>query len=294
VAPRRAACPQAPPTADDHAIQTGPGRLVVVSNRVAFPGSTQTGGLAQALRTALDQRGGLWVGWSGELSSQRGVREHDDGRARLLTLDLTPEELRGYYGSFANCALWPLLHGRTDLVAFDEAAKDAYFAVNRRFADLLARELRPDDTVWVHDYHLQPLGALLRSRGVRSRIGFFLHPPVPPARDLATLPRHRDLVGAVASYDLVGVQTAPDATALAAYLCSELGAAGADAQGALVLEDGRRTRIAAFPIGVDVEQLRAEAEAACGTPPVQALRQSLDGRALLIGVDRLDYSKGLP
>ena len=279
------------PAAEPH---TRPGRLVVVSNRVAFPGSTQTGGLAQALRTALDQRGGLWVGWSGELSAQRGVRGHGQGDNRLLTIDLEAEEFRAYYGRFANCALWPLLHGRSDLVQFDEAAKDAYFAVNRRFADLLAQELRADDTVWVHDYHLLPLGALLRSRGVRCRIGFFLHTPVPPARDLATLPRHRDLVGALASYDLVGVQTAPDAAALAGYLCSELGAAGAGPEGTLVLEDGRRTRIAAFPIGVDVQQLQDEAAMSATSASVQALRQSLDGRALLIGVDRLDYSKGLP
>ena len=277
-----------------HPAGASPGRLIIVSNRVALPGSTQTGGLAQAMRSQLDERGGIWVGWSGEVSDRREAREHVHGHSRLLTIDLEATEYRAYYGMFSNCALWPLLHGRTDLVCYDESAKDAYFRVNRRFADLVAQVARPEDTLWVHDYHLLPLGALLRSRGVRCRIGFFLHTPVPPARDLAGLPHHRELIGAMASYDLIGVQTEPDAGALASYLCNELGAAGAGAQGELVLEDGRRTRIAAFPIGVDVQQLQCEASAAAAEAPVQALRHSLDGRPLLIGVDRLDYSKGLP
>ena len=268
------------------------GRMIVVSNRVAMPGSTQTGGLAQAMRALLAERGGLWVGWSGQLSEDCSRHEVADGRMRLLTVDLPEREFQAYYGAFANSALWPLLHGRADLVRYEESALDGYLAVNRRFAELLAGTVRADDTIWVHDYHLLPLASLLRARGVRCRIGFFLHVPVPPARELTLLPRHRELIGALASYDLVGVQTAPDAAALAGYLCGELGAAVAGSDGSLVLPDGRRTRVAAFPIGIDPGAIAEEARQAadCAT----ALRGSLGERALLIGVDRLDYSKGIP
>ena len=269
------------------------GRVVVVSNRVAFPGSTQTGGLAQAMRSLLAERGGLWVGWSGRNSDACACHEYSEGNVRLLTMDLPAVEFQAYYGSFSNSALWPLLHGRADLVQFDDRAMEAYLAVNRRFADLLASVLRGNDTVWVHDYHLIPLASLLRARGIRCRTGFFLHTPVPNAREIALLPRHRELIGALASYDVVGVQTAPDASALAGYLCTELGAANAGPDGALVLEDGRRTRVAAFPIGIDVEAI-ARSAAQGGNGPARALRDSMAGRALLVGVDRLDYSKGLP
>lgn len=268
------------------------GRLVVVSNRVAAPNAHLAGGLAQALRSVVAARGGIWVGWSGRCTrgSERIHSEHID-RAQYLTLDLPAAEFDPFYRDYANGALWPILHGRPDLVAPHLDSREAYWAVNRRFAGLLLDTLAPADTVWVQDYHLIPLGQLLRERGVRCRIGFFLHTPVPTADTFAQLPHHRELLRALAAYDLVGVQTEADRAALIDAFV-RLGAR-TDADGRIGF-GGRRASIRAFPIGVDADALAELGRAALRRPRVSALRKDLRDRALLIGVDRLDYSKGIP
>jgi trehalose 6-phosphate synthase len=182
--------------------------------------------------------------------------------------------------------LWPLLHGRTDLLSYRREALQGYLAVNQRFCAQVLRVLRPDDLLWIHDYHLIPLASMLRARGVRNRIGFFLHTPLPDPRVLASLPRHQQLFGLLAAYDLVGLQTAGDAQALRAYL-DDVAAERPAAQSSA-------TAIRAFPIGTDPDALAAAADAAQRHVEVRELRDSLGDKALLIGVDRLDYSKGLP
>lgn len=270
----------------------GSGRLVVVSNRVASPDANLAGGLGQALRSFIGERGGIWVGWSGR-TRRDGERLHARrvGRTQYLTLDLPAADFDSYYKDYANGALWPILHGRADLVAPHAGAREAYWSVNRRFATLLAEELSPSDTVWVQDYHLIPLGQLLRERGVRCRVGFFLHTPVPEPDVLAQLPDHGELLRALCAYDVVGLQTERDRGALIAALAS-LGAK--PEAGERIALDGRRTLVRAFPIGVDVDALQALARAAADRPRTRALRENLRDRALLLGVDRLDYSKGLP
>lgn len=268
------------------------GRLIVVSNRVLQPEQTHAGGLGQAMRTLLDVCGGVWVGWSGGISDDCSVRRRRHGRVEFVTTDLAEDDYAGYYGRFANGALWPLLHGRVDLLNFDADALAAYQRVNARFADIVARELRPDDTVWVHDYHLLPLAALLRERGFRGRIGFFLHTSVTSGALLATLPRHAQVFGALADYDLVGVQTPRDARALRTYMQAEFG--GIEAPGGMRLRDGRMLRLAVFPIGVDAHMIAAQARLAQRRDAVCELRASLGDRALLIGVDRLDYTRACP
>ncbi|HEX7990344.1 MAG TPA: trehalose-6-phosphate synthase, partial [Stenotrophomonas sp.] len=187
-------------------------RLVVVSNRVALPGETRAGGLATALLAALSERGGLWFGWSGRSVNvdSGALHEAQEGPIRYLTMDLSKSDLDNYYNGFSNRALWPLLHFRLDLVDYDRRKREGYWKVNRLFADTLAPLLRDDDTVWIHDYHLIPLAALLRERGVGCRIGFFLHVPVPSADLLQALPDHRSLFSALYSYDLLGFQTRRD------------------------------------------------------------------------------------
>ncbi|WP_306673864.1 alpha,alpha-trehalose-phosphate synthase (UDP-forming) [Tahibacter caeni] len=268
------------------------GRLIVVSNRVMLPGATQAGGLAQAMLTLLQQRGGSWLGWSGQVSDATEPQARQVGRIRYLTWDLTRAEFDDFYAEYANRTLWPLLHGRTDLMTFDRAHLQGYLRVNERFAELVAAEAGPDDEIWIHDYHLMPLASLLRARGVANRIGFFLHTPLPAPRTLVTLPQHRAMLGLLAACDLIGVQTANDSRAMTNYLIAELGAAERD--GALHLPGGEITRVRAFPIGIDPEAMAALAQQAEHTPEIQQLRNSLGRSALLIGVDRLDYSKGLP
>lgn len=270
-------------------------RLVVVSNRVALPGETRAGGLATGLLAALSERGGLWFGWSGRSVNvdSGALHEAQEGPIRYLTMDLSKSDLDNYYNGFSNRALWPLLHFRLDLVDYDRRKREGYWKVNRLFADTLAPLLRDDDTVWIHDYHLIPLAALLRERGVGCRIGFFLHVPVPSADLLQALPDHRSLFSALYSYDLLGFQTRRDVDRFQSYVRLFGGGQLIDSEWILTPE-GRRVRTSAFPIGIDTEHIARQARSAASNKPVRDLRQSLQHRKLAIGVDRLDYSKGLP
>ncbi len=270
-------------------------RLVVVSNRVALPGENRAGGLATGLLAALRERGGLWFGWSGRsvAGDSGALHEAQDGAIRYLTMDLSKSDLDNYYNGFANRALWPLLHFRLDLVDYDRRKREGYWKVNTLFADTLAPLLRDDDTVWIHDYHLIPLASLLRERGVGCRIGFFLHVPVPSADLIQALPDHRALFQTLYAYDLLGFQTRRDVDRFQSYV-RLFGGGGLVDNEWIQAPDGRRVRTSAFPIGIDTEHIARQARSAMGNKPVRDLRQSLQHRKLAIGVDRLDYSKGLP
>jgi trehalose 6-phosphate synthase len=254
------------------------GRLLVVSNRVAVPGVVQAGGVAAALRDALRESGGTWIGWSGRRSEQTEAKRTEDGRIELLTIDLTPAEHSGFYLDYANRTLWPLLHSRADLLEHDPQAADIYRAVNRRFAELIAKTVRPGDMIWVHDYHFLLLGTELRRLGVDNPLGMFLHTPFPSPDIARALPGHAEVFGALNAFDLVGVQTQRDLDHLRRYL--QRSTSGPE--------------LRAFPIGVDPRVIRVNAEAAISSVAYQRLRDSLVDRQLAIGVDRLDYSKGLP
>ena len=270
-------------------------RLVVVSNRVAIPGENRAGGLATALRAALDERGGVWFGWSGKTvrGDSGGLSEQRDGDIHYLTIDLKRADLDDYYNGFSNRTLWPLLHFRLDLVDYDRATREGYRRVNALFADTLAPLLRDDDIVWVHDYHLIPLAALLRERGVTCRIGFFLHVPVPSADLLMAMPDHARLFSTLYAYDLLGFQTSRDNDRLRSYVRLYGGGRIIDDQ-VSEAPDGRRFRTGAFPISIDTPHIARQAKAAVGKPAMRTLHTSLERRMLAIGVDRLDYSKGLP
>jgi len=270
-------------------------RLVVVSNRVAIPGENAPGGLAVALQAALGERGGVWFGWSGK--SVRGtsgnVHEQQDGGIRYITVDLSRADVDDYYNGFSNRTLWPLLHFRLDLVDYDRATREGYRRVNALFADTLAPLLREDDIVWIHDYHLIPLAALLRERGVTCRMGFFLHVPVPSADLMMAIPDHARLFSTLYAYDLLGFQTSRDNDRFRSYVrlygCGKL----LDDH-RVEAPDGRRIRTGAFPISIDTPRIARQAAAAAGKSALRNLHTSLERRLLAIGVDRLDYSKGLP
>ena len=270
-------------------------RLVVVSNRVAIPGENRAGGLAPALRAALAERGGVWFGWSGKAvaGAPGAPQEQGDGAIRYLTMDLEPGEVAAYYNGFSNRTLWPLLHFRLDLVDYDRATRAGYWQVNRRFADALAPLLRDDDTVWIHDYHLIPMAQLLRERGVGCRIGFFLHVPVPSADLMMAMPDHHGLFSALYDYDLLGFQTSRDNDRFRTYARLYGGCRSVD-EATLEAAGGRRFRTGAFPISIDTAQIARQAATASGKPALRNLHTSLERRMLAIGVDRLDYSKGLP
>ena len=270
-------------------------RLIVVSNRVAVPGENRAGGLAVALHAALQENGGLWFGWSGRAvrGESGAVHEQTEGDIRYVTLDLNRADLDAYYNGFANRTLWPLLHFRLDLVDYDRDTREGYARVNALFAEKLAPQLRDSDTLWIHDYHLIPLAALLRERGVGCRMGFFLHVPMPSSDLLAAMPNHTRLFSSLYAYDLIGMQTQRDVERFQDYV-RLFGGGRVLADGWLEAPGGRRFRAGAYPISIDTDTIAAQAQAAVAKAAVKDLRASLDGRALAIGVDRLDYSKGLP
>ena len=273
------------------------GRLVVVSNRVGDPRKPAAGGLAVALGDALSRSGGLWFGWSGKIveggaPGEGEVHRQRSGAVQLVTIDLSRTDHDAHYTGYSNQALWPALHYRLDLADFGAGFFAGYQRVNRLFARKLAALLRPDDVVWVHDYHLIPLADELRALGCRQRIGFFLHIPLPPPPILAAIPGHAWLMRSFFAYDLIGLQTQADVDHFARFVVEE---ANAQAQGAGGFEAfGRRVVARAFPIGIDVDEFRRLAGSAESHETEAMLRDQYSKRRLLVGVDRLDYSKGLP
>jgi trehalose 6-phosphate synthase len=274
-------------------------RLVVVSNRVADPRKAAAGGLAVAVKESLEQTGGLWFGWSGNIhDTESGQGSHGEvrlqtvGNIKLATCDLTQEDYAGYYLGYANDVLWPVFHYRLDLANFDIRFTAAYRRVNRQFASRLMPLLRADDLIWVHDYHLIPLAAELRAMGCTNRIGFFLHIPMPPPLIMAAIPEHEWLMRSLFAYDLVGFQSHADVTHFTSYVESEAGASPLPDNHLLAFN--RSVRVGAFPIGIDVDGFSDLATAQEGIEMFNRMREEYSRRRLLLGVDRLDYSKGLP
>jgi trehalose 6-phosphate synthase len=270
-------------------------RLIVVSNRVALPSrdTNQAGGLAVAVRSLLKRHGGLWFGWSGTVSPEGDVttRTLERGDMTYVVTDLGEADYQEYYNGFANRVLWPILHYRVDLAEFSRRDLSGYRRVNAHFANELNSLLQPDDLVWVHDYHLIPLAKMLRDRGHANRIGFFLHVPFPPPEILTALPNHEWLIPQLSAYDLVGFQTQNDAGNFARYLENEC---RLQKRGEFTYQTPERVvRVGVFPIGIETSEFVRLARQSVRSRLVQGVLESLAGRAMMIGVDRLDYSKGL-
>ncbi|MAK82763.1 alpha,alpha-trehalose-phosphate synthase (UDP-forming) [Phenylobacterium sp.] len=272
------------------------GRLIVISNRVSPPsdvgGGTQ-GGLAMALAAALREHSGIWFGWSGQTtetySGQVGVQRA--GGVTVATMDLEDQDVQEYYNGYANKTLWPLFHHRVDLTAYERSFGEGYARVNARFAETVLPLIEEEDFVWIHDYHLIPLAQELRRRGVKNRIGFFLHIPWPARHLITTLPRHPQLVEALFDYDLVGFQTQDSLEAFKDYVVHEVG--GSLGEGRTLSAFGRTAEFDAFPIGMDVAEFTAALDGETAKREYARMQTSMLDRQMIIGVDRLDYSKGL-
>jgi trehalose 6-phosphate synthase len=270
--------------------------LVVVSNRVARGNANEpvTGGLAAALLPVVENSGAIWVGSSGRVRDGAQKEPFAEiealGTGALAMLDLPAAHYGGYYEGFANSALWPALHSRADLIRVSQGDYLSYCEVNAFMAHALLRFNKPDTAFWVQDYHFLALGAELRELGVTQPIGFFLHTPWPVQNVIEGVPHHRELVEAMLAYDLIGFQTEGDCENFAGYISDSLGLAIEDR---VVTSRHGRTQIAVFPIGIDAGKFAYQAAKAVSRPDVSRLRRSLNGERLAIGVDRLDYSKGL-
>jgi len=271
--------------------------LVLVSNRVARPKANEpiNGGLAAALLPAVTASGAIWVGSSGKFVDSSEKREpfaeiEALGSGALATVDLPAAQYRGFYQGFANSALWPVLHSRTDLIRINADDYSSYREINSIMARALLRFAKPDAMFWIHDYHFLTLAADLRRLGIDQPVGFFLHTPFPARHTLVSLPHHRELIQAMLAYDLIGFQTDEDRANFADYLVHELGLL---MRGDAVTSDRGITRLATFPIGIDAAAFADRAARSINRAEVARLRASMLGTRLVIGVDRLDYSKGL-
>lgn len=255
-----------------------PPRLVVVSNRVPHDAETP-GGLAVALQDALSTRDTLWFGWSGtiEEDAEYQVCSIRKGQVEYAVTPLSAQEHDGYYAGYANRALWPSFHYRLDLAHYDASEFETYKAVNARFARLLASRIGPRDLIWIHDYHFMTLAHELRLLGVENRIGFFFHIPFPPPEMFQAIPQYADLVRGLSACDLVAFQSERDCANFERHMSS-------------MHQTVRRPRAKAFPIGIDARGFARDAAAHAGPG-----RAAMGGRVhtLILGVDRMDYSKGL-
>lgn len=273
-------------------------RLVVVSNRVPLPSAgARAGGLAVALDGLMEKRGGLWFGWSGRIAANlAGGQPALSGMEQAAgidyaTIDLTQDEHDRYYNNFSNGVLWPLLHTMPELMKFDRRDAKVYREVNYRLAVSLQPLLRPSDVIWVHDYHLMPLAAALRERGVKNPIGFFLHIPFAAPDVLAAAPEVAALVRDLLAADLLGFQTDNDVANFAAAAQSLAGATRLSGQA--LQFGGRRVKLGVFPVEIEAQKFAMMAGRNAFGTTGERLRRSLDGQKLILGVDRLDPTKGL-
>lgn len=264
------------------------GKLIVVSNRIPTD-AAPSGGLVVALHEALKHRGGVWIGSSGNTADEPSEELHEiaNDPYQRFAFDLTEADHKGFYLGYANSVLWPLFHHRADLIHMEEEDRQSYLDVNDRVAAMVARVTEPGDVIWIHDYHFLPLAEALRKRGIENRIGYFLHIPFPNPSDIPALPDRKLLPGWLAAYDLVGLQTQRDVSNCLEYFRKDTDAEFT-LRGRLRLQ-GRHFEVKSFPIGIDVDGFQEAANEADFVITDLPAEQKL-----VIGVDRLDYSKGLP
>lgn len=270
-------------------------RLVVVSNRVAKTDGTNKGsegGLAVGVMAAMEQAGGVWFGWSGKVDNRDETPKREvRGAIEYITVNMKQAEYNQYYKGYANSVLWPLFHQRPELMQYSDRDYSGYLQVNKKFADELLKFITPEDSIWIHDYHLIPLGKVLREAGVRNPIGFFLHTPFPSVDLLRTVPGYKDVLEALLHYDLVGFQTESDHLGFCMGVSQGLG--GEILKNDRLRYGDRHCTARVYPISVETSALPEVASRGESTQEYQRLYESLGQRKLLIGVDRLDYSKGL-
>ena len=270
--------------------------LIVVSNRVSSlsGNSVAAGGLAAALSQGIKARKATWVGWSGktvdDVPRAPQIAEFED--SRQVTVDYERGDFDGFYNGMANGTLWPIMHNRVDLMVYDRAFLKSYERVNRQLAAVVAKLAGPGDTIWVHDYQLMMMGPMLRQAGVTCPIGFFLHTPFPASFSLECMPEHDHLFGHLLGYDLIGFQTGGDMRSFLRYALRSLDAREIGPN--LLRSMNGLTRLGIYPVGIGINEYAAMAAAAEGEPQVVRLKQTMGSDPIVIGVDRLDYSKGLP
>ena len=274
--------------------QSSPHRLVAVSNRTAYGSQTRAGGLAVALWDTLAESGGLWIGWSGKIFDvpRRRVQLVEEDGVSFALVDMSKAEYEGFYLGYANSVLWPVMHNRLDLAVFDSDYFAAYESINRQFAEAVEAQTSETDIVWVQDYHFFLLARHLKDAGCKRRTGFFLHIPFPAPEVFRSIPNHMTLAEGICAYDVVGLQSPHDCANLGRYLHEEMGAEKLDDERYRIGDHVLTMRLC--PIGIDAEGFSLSATSEVAEKASNRLSRFLGNRNLVIGVDRMDYSKGLP
>ncbi|MDC0610415.1 trehalose-6-phosphate synthase [Vibrio sp.] len=271
-------------------------RLVVVSNRVARPealSSGAQGGLAVGVLAAMAEAGGLWFGWSGKIENRptSEIKEERKNNIDFVTINLRQNEYNNFYLGYSNNVIWPLFHQRPDLMNYKHHYRMGYEGVNRKYVNKLLPYLKPDDVIWIHDYQLIPMAKMLREAGVTSPIGFFLHTPFPAYDSLRALPNYQDMLIEMLHYDLLGFHTKIDEFNFTQSI--SMGLDGCISQSHLINCHGHETQTGVYPIGIETDDLLQLAEKGKKSKEYQQVKAELGDRKLIIGVDRLDYSKGI-
>lgn len=270
------------------------GRLIAISNRTAADASARAGGLAVAVWESLTSTGGIWFGWSGNIveDSVGEPETFTDEGVEFVTTDFTEAEHDGFYLQYANRVIWPVFHYRVDLAHFGNTDFATYAAVNERIAGLVVPRLKEGDSVWVHDYHFLLMGDFLRRGGWQGPIGFFLHIPFPSPEVFKALPEHERIARAMCEFSVLGFQSETDRSNFVRYLVENYDAV--DEGDGWISVFGRKIRANAYPIGIDAEGFAKASVSQRASTAASRIGRFLGGRNLVLGVDRMDYSKGLP
>jgi trehalose 6-phosphate synthase/phosphatase len=279
-------------------------RLLLVSNRLPVTVKVEkdsvsvvrsAGGLATGLSRPHERSAGVWLGWPGDVSrltdAQRAKVEAQLEALRCVPLYLSASEVSRYYEGYSNRVLWPLCHYMVDRIPRQDRDWEIYRKVNERFADLVVRHYQPGDTIWVHDYQLMLVPGLLRQRLPDARIGYFHHIPFPSSEIFSTLPRRQALLRGLLGADLIGFHTVSYVRHFSGALMRQL---GLDTDIDRVIWDGREVRVGAFPMGIDAAAFESLANDPGVLEEVATLRRKAEGQRILLGIDRLDYTKGIP
>jgi alpha,alpha-trehalose-phosphate synthase [UDP-forming] len=285
------------------------GKILIVSNRLPIRIARQegeisiqpgTGGLVTALAPVLKGRGGAWVGWDGDPLGQaprRLLEEHSQSVGyQLKPISLTSNEVAEYYHGFSNETLWPLFHDLLGHCRFSRQNWNTYRHVNRKFAKTAADEAQPEDLIWVHDYQLLLVARYLGEVGVKARKVFFLHIPFPPWDLFMRLPWRTEIIHSLLAYDLLGFQTERDRVNFirCARACFPASRIKGPPRNQIIDHGGKPVRLGAFPISIDYQAFNALAASREVGEKAWLIHENLPNRKLVLGVDRLDYTKGIP
>ena len=293
--------------------ETGDSRLVIVSNRLpvvmkkvgknTYKFKPAAGGLVTAMNPILKKRGGVWIGWAGDYKEENiNTKELLKNRRKEAGYDIIPIELsitnyNLYYEGYSNEVLWPLFHNFSTYCVFKPEFYKAYSEVNKKFADTVFENLNKSDFVWIHDYHLIKVAGYLREMGVTNRIAYFLHIPFPPLETFMRMPHKQVLLDALLEYDLVGFQTEQDKKNFidVVYKLTDLKHSEVESGTICKITVGsREVNVGSFAISIDYDEFSE------GTKKKKVLRKSKElkeiypDQLLMLGIDRLDYTKGIP